>query len=65
MYICYDLEVGGADSMNQRFRKGVGGRELAINKPPKTGQKVRQKCVPLLLRGDRKKGAEKTPQTLP
>ena len=35
----------------QRFRKGVGGRGLATNKPPKRAQKVLQKCVPILLRG--------------
>ena len=36
----------------QRFRKGVGGRGLATNKPRKTAQNILQKCVPLLLRGD-------------
>ena len=51
-------------SFCQRFRKGVGGRGLAINKPPKRAQKVPQKCVPLLLRGHRKKGAEKRPESL-
>ena len=35
----------------QRFRKGVGGRGLATNRPPKRAQKNIQKCVPLLLRG--------------
>ena len=49
---------------NQRFRKGVGGRGLATNKPPKRAQKVLQKCVPLLLRGHRKKGAEKRLESL-
>ena len=28
----------------RRFRKGVGGRGLATNKPPKRAQKVLQKC---------------------
>ena len=49
---------------NQRFRKGVGGRGLATNKPPKRAQKVLQKCVPLLLRGHRKKGTEKRLESL-
>ena len=29
----------------RRFQKGVGGRGLATNKPPKRAQKVLQKCV--------------------
>ena len=48
----------------QRFRKGVGGRGLATNKPPKTARKIVQKYVPLLLSGHRKKGTEKRPQSL-
>ena len=48
----------------QRFRKGVGGRGLATNKPRKRAQKVLQKCVPILLRGHRKKGTEKRPKSL-
>ena len=47
-----------------RFRKGVGGRGLATNKPLKRGQKVLQKCVPILPRGHRKKGTEKSPESL-
>ena len=43
----------------QRFRKGVGGMGLATNKPPKRAQKVLQKCVPIFLRGHRKKGTER------
>ena len=39
----------------KRVRKGVGGRGLTTNKPPKRAKKVLQKCVPLLLRGHRKK----------
>ena len=50
---------GGLAGLFQRFRKGVGGRELATNNPPKKGKKVLQKCVPLLLRGHRKKGYRK------
>ena len=49
---------------SQRFRRGVGGRGLATNKPPKRAQKVLQQCVPLLLRGHRKKGTEKRPESL-
>ena len=48
----------------RRFRKGVGGRGLATNKPPKRATKVRQTCVPILLRGHRKKGTEKRPEFL-
>ena len=51
-------------ALNQRFRKGVGGRGLATNKPPNRAQKVLQKCVPILLRGHRKKGTEKRPKSL-
>ena len=53
-----------ADCQNQRFRKGVGGRGLATNKAPKRAQKALQKCVPILLRGHRKKGTEKRPKSL-
>ena len=49
---------------NRRFRKGVGGRGLATNKNPKKSPKVLQKCVPILLRGHRKKGTEKRPESL-
>ena len=49
---------------NRRFRKGVGGRGLATNKPSKKSTKVLQKCVPILLRGHRKKGTEKRPKSL-
>ena len=49
---------------NRRFRKGVGRRGLATNKPPKRAQKVFQKFVPFLLRGHRKKGKEKRPESL-
>ena len=49
---------------DRRFRKGVGGRGLATNKPPKRAQKVLLKCVPILLRGHRKKGTEKRPEFL-
>ena len=48
----------------QRFRKGAGGRGLATNKPQKRAQNVLQKCVPLLLRGHRKKGTENWPEFL-
>ena len=48
----------------RRFRKGVGGRGLPTNKPPKKSPKVLQKCVPILLRGLRKKGTEKRPKSL-
>ena len=48
----------------QRFQKGVGGRGLATNRPPKRSPKVLQKCVPILLRGHRKKGTEKRPESL-
>ena len=47
-----------------RFRKGVGGKGLAANKPPKRAKKVLQKCVLLLLRGHRRKGTEKRPESL-
>ena len=39
----------------QRFQKGVGGRGLATNKPPKTGRKSSPQMCPLLLKGHRKK----------
>ena len=48
----------------RRFRKGVGGKGLATNKPPKRAQTILQKCVPLLLMGHRKKGTEKRPKSL-
>ena len=57
----------GAKNRNRnrrRYRKGVGGRGLATNKPPKRAQKVLQKYVPILLRGHRKKGTEKRPKSL-
>ena len=43
-----------------------GWREwVATNRPPKkTAEKVLQNCVALLLRGHRKKGTEKRPQSL-
>ena len=50
-------ELGG-------FEKGLAGGGLATNKPPKRGPKVLQKCVPILLRGHRKKGTEKRPESL-
>ena len=50
--------------LGQKFRKGVGGRGLATNKPPTRAQKVLQKYVPLLLRGHRKKVTEKRPESL-
>ena len=37
---------------------------MATNKPPKRAQKGLQKCVPILLRGHRKKGTEKRPKSL-
>ena len=46
-------------SFIQRFRKGVGGRGLATN-PKKFSRNV----SPLLLRGHRKKGTEKSLQSL-
>ena len=47
-----------------RFRKRVGGRGLATKRPPKRAPKVLQKSVPILLRGHRKKGTEKGPESL-
>ena len=45
---------------DQRFRKGVGGqRGLATSSAQNTAKIVPQSCVLLLIRGDRKKGAEK------
>ena len=57
------LNYEGA-TISERFRKGVGGRGLATNKPPKRAQKVLQKWVRLLLRGHREKGTEKRPESL-
>ena len=37
---------------------------MATNKPLKRAQKGLQKCVPILLRGHRKKGTEKKPKSL-
>ena len=45
----FSQEVRGRGYI-QRFRKGVGGRGLATNKPQRAGKKVLQKRVPLLLR---------------
>ena len=50
----------GKAPFSRRFRKGVGGTGL----PPKRAQTVLQKCVPILLRGHRKKGTEKRPECL-
>ena len=55
---------GGDCEHFQRFRKGVGGKGLATDKPPKRAQKVLQKFVPLLLSGHRKKGTENRPKSL-
>ena len=49
---------------NQRFRKGVGGRGLATDSARNTAKNVPQNCVLLLIRGHRKKGAEKRPESL-
>ena len=47
--------------LDQRLRKGVGGRGLATNSSPKTAKILPQNYVLLLIRGHRKKGAEKGP----
>ena len=43
----------------QKFRKGVGGRGLATSRVQYAAKKGPRNWVPLLIRGDRKKGAEK------
>ena len=72
-----DLPVGGGKRMvNQihrkqsrensfilKFRKGAGGRGLATGWAQNTANKGPQNCVPLLKRGDRKKNAEKRPES--
>ena len=70
-YVVLDREWQGYPAISvgtswdfRRFRKGVGGRGLATNKTPKRASKVFQKCVPILLRGHRKKGTEKRPESL-
>ena len=50
--------------ISQRFRKGVGGRGLATDRARNGAHIVPQNCVHLLLREDRKKGAEKMPESL-
>ena len=37
---------------------------FVLDKPPKRAKPVLQKCVPLLLRGHRKKGTDKRPESL-
>ena len=46
---------GVAPPLFFKFRKGVGGRGLATNKPKKGAPKVLQKYVSLLVRGHRKR----------
>ena len=48
----------------QRFREGVGGRGLATSSAQNTAKKDLQNCVPLLTGEDRKKGAEKRPESV-
>ena len=59
---CLSRNRPETDPEIRRFRKGVGGRGLATNKPPKRAQKVLQKSVPILLRGHRKKRVQKRGQ---
>ena len=47
----------------QKFRKGVGGRGLATSSAQNTARKGRGRC-PLLTAEDRKKGAEKRPESV-
>ena len=49
---------------NQGFRKGVGGRGLATNSAQNTAKILPWKCVLLLIRGRRKKAAEKGPESM-
>ena len=50
---------------NQRFRKGAGGRGLATDGAPNAAKVAPQNCDhPLLMEGNRKKDAEKMPESL-
>ena len=46
------------------FEKGLAGGGWRQTNPPKRAQKVLQKFVPLLLKGHRRKGTEKRPESL-
>ena len=51
-------EVRVVKVVNQRFRKGVGGRGLATNSTQNTANILPQNCVILLIRGHRERGLE-------
>ena len=56
--------VHSARVLFRGFEKGLAGGGWRQTNPQKEPKKVLQKCAPLLLRGHRKKGTEKRPESL-